>query len=478
MDKTEVKDELSTLKKKRKRAKNMKDIPDGEEEEKTEKENIKNYLEFTPEEKYDIYNKYSDIEPYLVARKIYSTTSRNNYNYICQDINPNSNIFINDAKILFFENKTILFLLSNDILYIYEIKQNYIYKLIKEISFNDENKLVFSVFPKNIFFVTPLQKKIKNKQNNNNVKKVYSKDILYLCILSKNEKYLCSFELKKYTFKVIKNFMKKNMPKKLVNNDVKFKLYFHHKILSYNENCIYMQRIYGSPRFKDFKISNIESISLLNKNLFSICTPSIVYIYDTSNENFIGDFRTHGIDKKVKLIKPDNNLLIVKSKWDIALYDLESLMIFQKLDLSGINNIDEPIKKVKQLTNNNIVILFSSCFVIYNLEKNSVTYKCNYFEKYQNDNFKGFLFEIHPNFILVNNDEQNFYIMNTVKGDKIASLNINNSNFSLCKNIKRYIFNKENSQDMCIEEDKNNNNYFLLKNGQNSFILSSIQDEK
>ena len=52
MDKTEVKDELSTLKKKRKRAKNMKDIPDGEEEEKTEKENIKNYLEFTPEEKY------------------------------------------------------------------------------------------------------------------------------------------------------------------------------------------------------------------------------------------------------------------------------------------------------------------------------------------------------------------------------------------------------------------------------------------
>ena len=80
-----------------------------------------------------------------MARKIYSTTSRNNYNYICQDINPNSNIFINDAKILFFENKTILFLLSNDILYIYEIKQNYIYKLIKEISFNDENKLVFSI---------------------------------------------------------------------------------------------------------------------------------------------------------------------------------------------------------------------------------------------------------------------------------------------------------------------------------------------
>ena len=36
---------------------------------------------------------------------------------------------------------------------------------------------------------------------------------------------------------------------------------------------------------------------------------------------------------------------MVKSKWDIALYDLESLIIFQKLDLIGVNNPDEPIQK-------------------------------------------------------------------------------------------------------------------------------------
>ena len=50
-------------------------------------------------------------------------------------------------------------------------------------------------------------------------------------------------------------------------------------------------------------------------------------------------------------------------------------MIFQKLELDISNNQDQPIKKVKQLTNNNIAILFMTCFIIYNLEKNAITYR-------------------------------------------------------------------------------------------------------
>ena len=272
------------------------------------------------------------------------------------------------------------------------------------------------------------------------------------------------------------------MPKKLVNNEVKFKLYNKNKILSYNENCAYMQRIFGSPRFKDFKLKDIESISLLNQNLFSISTPDVVYIYDALNENCIGDFKTHSREKKVKLLKPENNLLMVKSKWDIALYDLESLMIFQKLELNNINNPDEPIKKVKQLSNNNFAILFTTCLVIYKLEKNTVTFKCNYLENVNinnynmSDEYKGFLTEINPNFILVNNDEKNFYILNSIKGDKIASLNINNDNFSLSKKIKKYNFIKNVSKDKNIEENNNNEiNYFIFRNGLNSFILSSVK---
>ena len=172
---------------------------------------------------------------------------------------------------------------------------------------------------------------------------------------------------------------------------------------------------------------------------------------------------------------------MVKSKWDIALYDLESLIIFQKLDLNGVNNPDEPIQKVKQLNNNTIVILFLSCFSIYNLEKNTISYKCNYFEYNVIDNssnYQGYLIEINPNFILVNNDKKNFYIINSVKGDEIASLNIDNDNFSICERIKKYNFIKDVPSDKNIEENKNDNNYILLRNNQNSFILSSIKEEE
>ena len=139
------------------------------------------------------------------------------------------------------------------------------------------------------------------------------------------------------------------------------------------------------------------------------------------------------------------------------------------------------IQKVKQLNNNTIVILFLSCFSIYNLEKNTISYKCNYFEYNVIDNsrnYQGYLIEINPNFILVNNDKKNFYIINSVKGDEIASINIDNDNFSICERIKKYNFIKDVPSDKNIEENKNDNNYILLRNNQNSFILSSIKEEE
>ena len=86
--------------------------------------------------------------------------------------------------------------------------------------------------------------------------------------------------------------------------------------------------------------------------------------------------------------------------------------------------------------------------------------------------------EINPNFILVNNDLKNFYIMNAIKGDKIAYLNINNSDFSLCEKIKKYNFKKGETPDKNIEKNKNDINYILFNNNQSSFVLSSIKEEK
>ena len=175
---------------------------------------------------------------------------------------------------------------------------------------------------------------------------------------------------------------------------------------------------------------------------------------------------------------------MVKSEWDIAFYDLESLMFFQKFDINNINNPDEPIQKVKQLSTYNISILFLSCFAIYNLEKNAITFKCNYLDNYNinsigiSNDQEGTLIQLNHNFILVNSDKKNFYIINSIKGDKIASLNINNENFTLCKKIKQYNFISGISLNKNIEEKKNDNNFILLVNSKSNFILSSIRDDK
>ena len=472
------------LKRKRKRKKTKEESKEEEiSSNKKKKMEYKDYLIYTQRPKNSLYETFSKkIDSYLISRKIYTTSSESKYKYVCQEIKSDSNsIQIKDAKMIILENKTLLFLLSNDILYIYQIKEHNNFEKSKEISLNQQD-FSFSYSPKNIFFITPPDKKPRKNQtqNNQNNNKVRTRMIVNICIVSCKERYLCQFDLKNLTFKKIKNIIaKKNMAQNLINNDMKYKLYSNNKILSYNKNCAYIQRLYNSPKFKNLKQKNIESISLLNDNLFSISTPDVVYVYETKNETNIGEFKTLTTIKKAKLIKPENNLLLAYSSSEIALYDLESLMFFQKLDINYILN-NESIRKVKQLNNNNIAILFTLSFAVYNMEKNTISYKCNYWNNniYDND-FNGVLMEISPNVTLVNNDENNIYLFNCIKGDQIAYLNMNDNSFSLCKKIKRYNFKYGLSQDKSIEEDKidKKNNYVWISNKQNTFILDSMIEE-
>ena len=483
----------SILTKKRKREQSKEeDFLDEDEEEsisnlsnKKKKKEVQNLLTFPNKSQNNLYNTFaSKIDQMLINAKIYTTSTKDKYDYYCQEIFSGGNsIKINDAKILILDNKTLLFLLSDNTLYLYEIEENKYYELIKEIPLNQQNSFNFTYNPTKIYLITPASKKPRKNVNVNINKKITTKMVLYMFIVSCNEKYLCEFDLKKLIFKKVKNIIpKRGLYQNLINNDMKYKIYQNNKILAYNNNCAYIQKLYGTKKCKNLKQSNIESVSILSQNLFSICTSDKIYVYDAFNEVILVDFKTNSRDKKAKLIKPDNNLLMVYSSNDVSLYDLESLMYFQTLDLKDIiNSTAETIKKVKQLNNNNIAILFISFFVIYNLEKNAITFKCDYWKNNNNNlDINGILMEINPNIILVNNDEKNFYLMNSIKGEKIGSFNYNNSNFALCKKIKKYTFKYGVTMDKNIEEDNDDKskNYVLINNNQNTFILNSILEDK
>lgn len=142
----EPKNPKGILNKKRKRTKSKQDLENYEdsikekEKNKIKKEEIKNYLKFPDNQQKDIYNKYADIDLYSIARNIYTTTTKCNYKYICQEIKSDTKIKINDAKILGINDKNILFLLSDNMLYIYEIKEFINFLLIKKIELNANNK--------------------------------------------------------------------------------------------------------------------------------------------------------------------------------------------------------------------------------------------------------------------------------------------------------------------------------------------------
>ena len=314
----------STLKKKRKRN----DSSEDSEEEasissfKKKKIDITNYLTFPQDPKDSLNDKFSTKIDSLSLQKINSTSSTNKYSYYCQEIIPNDKgTPIIDAKILVLENKTILFLLQSYKILLYEIEQKKSYNLIKEIDLAQNNSFTFSYPPKNIFLITPDPKKPRN--NNKQNRSIRTKMEIYLCVVSINEKYLCVFDLKQLSFKKIKNIIpKKGIIPSLLNNDMKFKLYNKNKIIIYNNNCSYIQKFFGKKKCVNLKIKNIESVSILNNDLVSICTTDIVYVLDANTQTILANFNSPRKDKKAKLMKPDNNILLVYSSSDVAIYDL------------------------------------------------------------------------------------------------------------------------------------------------------------
>ena len=470
----------STLKKKRKRDNSSED---SEEEGsisscKKKKIDITNYLTFPQEPKDSLNGKFSTKIDSLSLQNKNTTSSKNKYSYYCQEIIPNDkgNPII-DAKILVLEDKTILFLLQSYKILLYEIEQNKHYNLIKEIDLAQNNSFTFSYPPKNIFLITSDPKKPRNNSIQN--KAIKTKKEINLCVVSINEKYLCVFDLKQLSFKKIKNIIpKKGIIPSLLNNDMKFKLYNKNKIIIYNSNCSYIQKFFGKKKCVNLKIKNIESVSILNNDLVSICTTDIVYVLDANTQTILADFKSSSKDKRAKLMKPDNNILLVYSSSDVAIYDLESLMFLQKLELDdALDNNAQTITKAKQLNNNNIAVLLTDSFLIYNLEKNAITFKMDFADK-NNDMINRVLIEMNPNNVLFNNKDNNLLLMDSIKGDKVAYFDNKDKSSNFIK-IKKYDFKYKVTQDKNMEEDKNNDDktFVFISNSQSSFILSSIKED-
>lgn len=270
--------ETPSLNKKRKREKTNEDIEEeSSSSNKKKKVEINNCLSFPKKIQNKLYDIFSPKINSFSMNKIFTTSNKNKYNYICQELTSgNNSLQINDAKILYLENKTLLFLLSANKLYIYEIAENKYYELIKEIPLDSQNSFSFSYSPTNLFLITPNKKKPRKNQiqngNNNINKKIRTRMLLSMCIVSCKEKYLCEFDIKNLIFKKVKNILpKKGLAQHLINNDMKYKLYQNNKILTYNNYSAYVQKLYGAPKFKNLKQKNIESVSILNKNLLRYC---------------------------------------------------------------------------------------------------------------------------------------------------------------------------------------------------------------
>ena len=219
----EEEDSLSILNKKRKRntsgcESDLESEEENSQNNKKMKTETNNCLTFPIKNNINLNNIFPpQIDSFLMNKNILPISSKKNYNYSCQEITTGNNniiqtqIQINDAKILILEKQILLFLLSSNTFYIYEIKENTKYEFIKEIPLDKKNKFDFLNSPTSFFLVTPEQRSSSKNKTQKNVK---TKMILYLSIVSCTEKYLCQFGLINLNFIKVRNIM----PKKKFGN--------------------------------------------------------------------------------------------------------------------------------------------------------------------------------------------------------------------------------------------------------------------
>ena len=458
MKKKIPKNSNNNLKKKRKRQSLNESHPEpdnnlSENNKKEKNEKTNEYLTITKKDYKNLIN-----NPKLQFIKI----SKKEYNIKCEELFDNLNktfYQVRNSKILKFQNKNILFIHIYNKLILYEIK-NDSFIFLTEFLFKE--KLGLSSVEK--FFLLK-----------NHLEKVKKESIIYICFVCYNEVIISKLDMNNNNNLNIYDRIK------IPQNNVKV---FYKMI---NENLMIFDGITLITLFPKLKIrglsikysddSNFKSVAILDgKDKIGILTDKELFIYNVNNNKNLGkiniknDISSYemGIKKYKSKYNKNDTLFILYSEKGVYLYDYEKFIMNKKLNFEG--QIKSKIRKVKQLYNYNIAILYNYYnLAIYNIENDTVSYyyKSNWTKSPGNEDFP-ILVKLSDDFLLFSSDPNTISILKYLKGEIFGFINDkqNKRKCELCKSIKIY------GDDLKkISNDNLNEFYAFIKNSKTTLIV-------
>ena len=389
-------------------------------------------------------------------------SSKKEYNIKCEELSDNLNksfYQVRNSKILKFQNKNILFIHIYNKLILYEIK-NDSFIFLTEFLFKE--KLGLNWVEK--FFL------LKNHLN-----KDKKESIIYICFVCYNEVIISKLDMNNYNNLIIYDRTK------ISQNYVKV---FYKMI---NENLMIFDGITLITLFPKLKISGLsinysdessfKSVAILDGNdKIGILTDKELFIYNVNINKSIGkiniksDISSYemGIKKYKSKYNKNDTLFILYSEKGVYLYDYEKIAMNKKLALEG--QIKSKIRKVKQLYNYNIAILYNYFnLAIYNIENDTISYhyKSNWTKSPGNEDFP-ILVKLSDDFLLFSSDPNTVTILKYSKGEIFGYISDkqNKRKCELCKSIKIY------GEDLKkCPNDILNEFYAFIKNSKTTLIV-------
>lgn len=409
-------------------------------------------------------NKKSNIVKKIEKGKInYSKcnyASKNELSYKCKKIiNVPSNLIESKYKPKIFlrlinYNKKNIFLLGySKNLLIYEIYNNDIY-------------FIYSVFKDSmegiIDYIFLLNENIMTNKIN-------------LFFISNNKGLLYEFDLKDYNFKVIRDnitFYNKDD----FSKNYRFKYIKKSKLVIYNDLNIKIYNIIDN-QYKDLYLDldeyeNIHNCQKLNDELYLIKSDKKIFIINSLTDSLLYKIETelHFYWVKIILLKSNQFLLYSSSNIDIYDFDYITKIVPPKLNRKLVINNIKFIQKVKQISNNDLIINYSFYnLAIYDLKKNIIKYNLKNPTVKGNNillHYSNLLEEIEPNIIVYKKSLVEISFLNIIKGENLGKFKEGRYNtIKVFKKIKYDLYGE-------IDPQYNNNKifYFILTNN-NSFIL-------